>query len=90
MSPQISADNDQNTESDFMMSRRHQLDINRLAKPQYHQVYLLRKSEQEPHKGDPGQQRANLRLEARFLQKLQNGVPVGGSIIVYLGRSVFA
>lgn len=29
------------------MSRRHQLDINRLGKPQYHQVYLLSKSEQE-------------------------------------------
>lgn len=32
------------------MSRRHQLDISRLTKPQNNQVYLQSWSEQEPYK----------------------------------------
>lgn len=70
-----------NTGSDFMMSRRHQLDINRLAKPQYNQVYLQSKSEREPHM-EIQASKENLRVKVRFLHKL---FALKNSVLVYGG-----
>lgn len=69
-----------NTESDFMMSRKHHLDINHLAKPPYNQVYLLSKSERT------SQGRSRL---AKIKPEGESKIPTEGIQVKKQGASVW-